>query len=229
MSILYFIRHGQASFGTDNYDRLSETGREQSRILARHVAKRKITFDLTVSGSLERQQRTADSFFEGASRPEHLVFPELNEYDSRAIMTALTPSVLEEKPELQKDARQLFTDRKSFQRVFEAVMLRWVSGNHSDDLGSFADFAAGINRSIDRLMADYGRGKTIGVFTSGGPISTAVQRALGFGNEEVMRINWQVANTSLTRFRCTERQFSLLSFNEYGHLESAGDEYITFR
>lgn len=229
MSIIYFIRHGQASFGTDNYDRLSETGQEQSRILARHLANRKITFDLTVSGSLERQQRTADLFFENSSRPEHLVLPELNEYDSRAIMTALTPRVLEEKQELQKDAQQLFADRKSFQRVFEAVMLRWVSGNHSDDIVSFADFAAGINWSINRLMADHGRGKTIGVFTSGGPISTAVQRALRISNEEVMRINWQVANTSITRFRCTEKRFSLLSFNEYGHLETAGDDYITFR
>jgi len=229
MSIIYFIRHGQASFGTDNYDRLSETGQEQSRILARHLGERKTAFDLTVSGSLERQQHTADCFFEGSSRPEHLVLPELNEYDSRAIMTTLTPSVLEEKPELQQDAQKLLKDRKSFQRVFEAVMLRWVSGNHSNNLVSFADFSAGINRSIDRLMTDHGSGKTIGVFTSGGPVSTAVQRALGIAHEEVMRINWQVANTSVTRFRCTESRFSLLSFNEYGHLEAAGDEYITFR
>ncbi len=229
MSTIYFIRHGQASFGTGNYDRLSETGEEQARILAGHLKGRGVTFDLSISGSLERQRRTADIFFGDELRPEHLVIPGLNEYDSRAIMTALTPSVIEKNPGLEEDAKQLFESRKSFQRVFEAVMLHWVSGKHPDDLVSFREFAAGINSAIDKIISKHGSGKTIGVFTSGGPVSTAVQRALKIDNEEVMRINWQVANTSVTRFRCTNTRFSLLSFNEYGHLEEAGKKFITFR
>jgi len=34
MSDLYLIRHGQASFGKDNYDRLSPLGIRQARILS---------------------------------------------------------------------------------------------------------------------------------------------------------------------------------------------------
>ena len=38
MSVIYLIRHGQASFGTDNYDQLSAVGREQSAILGSYFA-----------------------------------------------------------------------------------------------------------------------------------------------------------------------------------------------
>ena len=37
MGVLYLIRHGQASFGTDDYDRLSDLGHEQSRLAGRHL------------------------------------------------------------------------------------------------------------------------------------------------------------------------------------------------
>ena len=34
MSILLLVRHGQASWGTEDYDRLSELGERQARVLA---------------------------------------------------------------------------------------------------------------------------------------------------------------------------------------------------
>jgi len=39
MNEIYFIRHGQASFGEENYDRLSDLGVKQAKHLARHLAK----------------------------------------------------------------------------------------------------------------------------------------------------------------------------------------------
>ena len=38
MSVLYLVRHGQASFGTDDYDRLSDLGKAQSRTTGRFLA-----------------------------------------------------------------------------------------------------------------------------------------------------------------------------------------------
>ena len=38
MPVIYLIRHGQASFGKEDYDQLSEPGWEQSRKIGRaHV------------------------------------------------------------------------------------------------------------------------------------------------------------------------------------------------
>ena len=54
MGILLLVRHGQASWGAENYDQLSEIGWEQGRILGRALAERGIQPDLVVSGGMQR-------------------------------------------------------------------------------------------------------------------------------------------------------------------------------
>ena len=48
------VRHAQASFGTDDYDRLSELGHRQSRWLGEYLAERQLTFARVVTGTLRR-------------------------------------------------------------------------------------------------------------------------------------------------------------------------------
>ena len=43
MSTILLVRHGQASFGAADYDNLSPTGHEQSRVLGAALAARGIT------------------------------------------------------------------------------------------------------------------------------------------------------------------------------------------
>ena len=59
MSVIYLIRHGQASFGTDNYDQLSAVGREQSAILGSYFADLREPIHGIYTGTLERQRETA--------------------------------------------------------------------------------------------------------------------------------------------------------------------------
>ena len=59
MSELIFVRHGQASFGQKSYDKLSDLGIEQVRILALHLQSLGEEFDYIYCGSLLRQQETA--------------------------------------------------------------------------------------------------------------------------------------------------------------------------
>ena len=40
MAEILMVRHGQAAFGTDDYDRLTEVGWEQSRLLGDYFARR---------------------------------------------------------------------------------------------------------------------------------------------------------------------------------------------
>ena len=65
MSVLYLVRHGQASFGTDDYDRLSDLGKEQSRITGRFLAAQGIEPDRIVHGEMLRQRQTAEGLLEG--------------------------------------------------------------------------------------------------------------------------------------------------------------------
>ena len=47
MSELHLVRHAQASFGSDNYDQLSDLGHRQSRLLGGHF-KLKYTLKLVM-------------------------------------------------------------------------------------------------------------------------------------------------------------------------------------
>ncbi len=61
MSILHLVRHGQASFGADDYDNLSPTGIQQSIELGKALAKQQSTFDYVIVGPHRRHMQT----FEG--------------------------------------------------------------------------------------------------------------------------------------------------------------------
>ena len=85
MSKLVLVRHGQASFFSDDYDRLSEMGERQSRALAEYWLKSGVAFDEVYTGTLVRQKRTAevvgDAFRDaGQPWPVHEVLPGLDEY-----------------------------------------------------------------------------------------------------------------------------------------------------
>ncbi|NBT74061.1 MAG: histidine phosphatase family protein, partial [Betaproteobacteria bacterium] len=66
MGTLYLVRHGQASFGAQNYDQLSERGRQQSVQLGNYWRQRGLTFDAILTGTLQRHLQTWQGIAEGA-------------------------------------------------------------------------------------------------------------------------------------------------------------------
>ena len=63
MGVVLLVRHGQASFGADDYDVLSETGWEQSRLLGGWLADRKVVPDVILRGDMRRHRETARGKF----------------------------------------------------------------------------------------------------------------------------------------------------------------------
>lgn len=234
MSTLFFIRHGQASFGKENYDALSPIGKQQSYLLGNYFVRRGICFDSIYTGTLSRHEETEKEMrraYEerGIAFPQSYRIAQLNEYDSHSILKALVPELLAKGAVRDSDVANIFTDRKSFQRVFEAAMLAWASGEFHAALPSWSDFVAGVNQALGTIMQKDGRGKTVAVITSGGPVSAVVRRALSLSDENTMRVTWQIKNASFSRFKCTTETLMLESFNEVPHLEEAGGEIITYR
>ena len=78
MAELIVIRHGQASFGTDNYDRLSDLGAAQSRAVGDHLRRIGWHPDRILTGTLDRQRDTLRDMGFGPAELEHAG---LNEYD----------------------------------------------------------------------------------------------------------------------------------------------------
>ncbi|MGF6415017.1 histidine phosphatase family protein [Paraburkholderia sp. 32] len=90
MAELHLIRHGQASFGAENYDRLSDIGTRQARWLGEYFADSKLCFDRVVIGTMRRHRQTADAILEGLGSPvvEMTQHAGLNEYDFDALYRA---------------------------------------------------------------------------------------------------------------------------------------------
>jgi broad specificity phosphatase PhoE len=236
MSTLYLIRHGQASFGAENYDRLSEAGVKQARLLAERFCSLSLRFDAVYTGEMARQRDSAMELMNLCAQ-RNLPAPELkldlawNEYDFRFVLSALIPLLMQEDPGISEDVSRMLTDKSAFQRVFEKTTVRWVSGvDHVPGLMKWSDFKARVGEGIGRIMSRHGKGSRVAVFTSGGPIAVAVQRAMNISDEMTMGLTWQIVNNSYTRFMFTNSRFSLATFNEHPHLEDAGNGgLITYR
>ncbi|WP_319409135.1 histidine phosphatase family protein [uncultured Desulfosarcina sp.] len=236
MSTLYLIRHGQASFGTSDYDALSDRGRHQARVLGGFFLKTGIRFDACWSGTLNRQQQTLgevrDTYLDaGLDLPLPAETAALDEYDYEAVLRALIPVIEKEDPAFICDVNGMLSDRQAFQKVFGRVMTRWASGRDSmDDLLSWSSFAAGVTTGIRDIIERSARGSQIAVFTSGGPIAASVGRVLGLDAEKTISLSWQLVNASLTRFKFSDGRISLATFNEQGHLEGqGGNSLVTYR
>lgn len=135
MSVIYMVRHGQASFGKPNYDELSEKGVYQAQVLAEHLLQVDVQFDAVYAGELVRQRDTARHFSavyrrRGKPVPELRDAPEFNEYDAKSVFLTYTNELAEKDAAMRDDLDHIYTDRKAFERVYEKVVRRWISGDH---------------------------------------------------------------------------------------------------
>lgn len=235
MSEIYFIRHAQASFGDEDYDHLSELGIRQAQILGDYFALLDMKFQAIYSGEMERQIDTAETVMpllpEGNTESGLHVKAEFNEYGSRSIIRAEISDMMREDPSISEDWNRFYTDMRSFQRIFERAMLRWISGGCDiPGMETWQVFTKRVRSGVRNIIEEKGQKKRIAVFTSGGPISAVMQMALGLSNEETIRLSYQIRNTSVSIIKYRDNELSLSSFNSVAHLEYLNDEaLITYR
>ncbi|MBX3415026.1 MAG: histidine phosphatase family protein [Pirellulales bacterium] len=239
MSILFVVRHGQASFFEDHYDRLSALGRKQSRLLGEYWAARGITFDEVFTGPRERQIDTAHEVGEsfraaGLAWPEPTVLEELDEYQAEAVLKQALPSLLEEHPTLREmyaavEAAEGRDEKlRTFQRVYEVVIGRWARGELDlPGIEPWAEFRDRVQRGYDRITAEGSSGRRVAAFTSGGPVGVSMERALKLPPETTLQIAWMVRNGSVSEFLFSGNRFTLSYFNSFPHLSEP--EMWTYR
>lgn len=241
MSTLTLVRHGQASFFSDDYDKLSELGEEQSRVLGRHWIELGTGFDEVYVGTLKRQTRTAECagepFLEqGLDYPEIQTMAALNEYPSDQVMGVLLPELCETHPEIKvlSDDYSIATESghkyKSFHRLLEAIMEKWVHKEYeTDSISTWEEFAGGVRDSLQEIMNKGGSGRRVAVFTSGGPIGVSVQTVLRAPELQAAKLNWRVRNASLTDFTFSNAdRVTLDAFNATPHFVNKPD-LLTYR
>jgi len=233
---LYLIRHGQASFGADDYDVLSEVGVRQSQALGEHFAQLGLKLDRCVAGNLRRQQDTARLALtavqeHGPSMPAIETDPAFNEFDADGVIRALLPGLLADEPNARHILRNGAHNRSEFQRLFALMVQRWHAGEHADDgLETWQAFTARVEAGLQRLLDTAGSGDNIAVFTSGGTIAALLHLVTGITPSQAFALNWQIINTSLTQLKFRGRDVALASFNSQAHVQLLKlPELITYR
>lgn len=233
---IYLIRHGQASFGADDYDVLSPIGVRQAEVLGAHLAQLGLRFDRSISGALRRQQHTASSTLQQL-RDADIAIPDLeidaafNEFDADAVIRTLLPDMLDEEPEALHILRNGAQNRAEFQRLFAKLIGRWISAEHDHaGLQSWQDFVEQVQAGLARVLEQANSKQNIAVFTSGGTITALLHLITGIPPAQAFELNWQIVNTSLSCLKFRGSQVSLASFNSHVHLQLLkAPELITYR
>lgn len=221
MGTLYLVRHGQASFGADDYDQLSPLGEQQCRRLGEHLRGRGLIWQASYSGTLRRQVQSLDAIAQGhGGVPAPTRLPGLNEYDSEAVVRALYAEI-PPPPDPADSFRHHF-------RLLREGLTAWMAGRTAPaGMPSHADFVAGVRDALDHVRAQHD-GNVLMV-SSGGPIAHAVGLVLGLAAPAVIDLNMRLRNSAVTEFQVTPKRHLLVSFNGIGHLEQGvGPDWITY-
>lgn len=224
MSTIYLIRHGQASFGAQNYDKLSELGRRQARVVGEYLRDCDIHLDAVYSGDLSRQLETASLAL--AALPKdipHHIDPRLNEIQNDEQLRCLLPEVIKRQPAVKALVDRGLNSSKDYQKVIDAVFNYWVNPACTDPrIQSWADFSSGAEQSVADIVRVHGSGKTIGIFTSGGTLATIVAQVLGLSGEQTYQFYEPIFNCSVTQLFYSKSKISLSYFNDCSFLRVMG-------
>ena len=213
MGSIHLIRHGQASWGADDYDQLSELGQKQSTALGMSWEASDWVPTTSVAGSLKRHAQTAISAIDACGQGEgYDIDAGWDEFDHIAIARAHDPAALG-------------ADAKAFQAVLNSALDGWIAGGASEG-ESYQQFVDRVMSAFDRVVAAAGSGRTVAVFTSGGPIALVASHLLTGGTTLFQRINDVVINASATTVIVGKSGPRLLTLNEHGHLPR---DMVTFR
>ena len=225
MASLLLIRHGQASYGQADYDRLSPRGEEQARVLGTYLADHRI--DALYVGPLRRQVQTATLAAETArTLPPPISLAELAEYPAFEMIQHFMPKLVAEDPELAtlttKPSRQLAD------RAFKTILDRWSRDEWQlDAVERVATFTGRVRAGLDRVVRDAGSGAKIAIVTSAGPIGVAIGLVFGATEHHMVRASVVVRNASISELKLRTKDFawhpdrvSMVSFNSVSHLPS---------
>ena len=222
MGQLLLVRHGQASFGAEDYDVLSETGWAQARQLGAWLGERDTVPTALVRGGMRRHRETLEAMVEGAgwTGTDTEIDPGWDEFDHLAVVAQ------------EPDPPEHELDNREFQQVFERAVGRWISAEHEGYHETYAGFVDRVRAALDRAGSAAGPGGVVVVVSSGGPVAAACAALIDPDGGDAdrarlwQRLNTVTVNSSVTRVVVGSTGPRLLTFNEHSHL--APDD-VTYR
>ena len=224
------VRHGQAMFLTDDYDRLSDLGATQAARVGVALAGEGVGDAIFRVGTLKRQRETlaalgkAGNYAAVADTESDSAFDEFP-FDAmlhRQIDRLRGQNARFDAAIAAYDAAVDRPDRiRSIQQLLELAIDDWVGQELSDadaGLPSWRTFCGTVMSGVARLQAEVPSGSDVVLVTSGGVVAAVTQHALGATFDVAARLCWRVNNASITQLTFNRERLSLDHFNRVGHL-----------
>ncbi|MBL4803108.1 MAG: histidine phosphatase family protein [Emcibacter sp.] len=215
MAEIYLVRHGQASFGADNYDQLSDLGHQQSEYLGQYFTDRDINFDHIIIGTQHRHRQTAESILGhplSDSAADYDSHSGLNEYD----FSVLYKAFMAQHPDTEAAAKE--GNRRIFYQRLKLALKLWSEDRLTEDLPeSWTDFKTRVADALTHIQNRVTG--TCLVVSSGGPISMAIGHILELNPPKIIDLNLQVKNTSFSHIYLGQDRMHLSCFNNIPHLD----------
>ena len=206
------MRHGQASWGSADYDQLSDLGYRQGAALGSAWEAGGFRPTWSVCGSMKRHAQTAVAAIDAIDGDLYDIDAGWNEYDHLGLADAT-------------DAASRPTDAKAFQAILDARLADWVSGGIAGP-EPYTEFRSRVIGALDAATEQAGSGKSVVVFTSGGPIGLVASHLLAGDDSLFIAMNRVVINASVTTVIIGRGGRRLLAFNEHTHIPS---DMLSFR
>ena len=233
MPALYLIRHGQASFGAEDYDQLSELGMRQSQHLGKFLAAQGIVPNAVICGGMKRHRQTAEGCLNamglGAQFTDDASLwstdSDWNEYDHLQILEAYTalPGVGDRMVEDMAGANP----KAGFQKHFSLAMQRWCDGKFDNEYReTWSAFCSRVDRGLATAASASGN---VFVFTSGGAISAVSRQLLDLSDLKALSLSWTLANAAYSKVLAGKNGVVLASMNEHSHLDGKCRDLLSYR
>ncbi len=209
MPHITLVRHGQANSQAsdeDDYDRLSDLGRKQSRWLGAHLHETGEDFTRVYAGTLRRHRETAQEMGTQMRAADVVHDPRLNELEYFTLARLLA----------DQHGIVLPVDRDGFLRHLPVMFAHWQEGRLEGAPETFEAFEHRV-RSVLHDIAD-GAGRAL-VVTSGGLIGMALRVTMELDLRSLAHVCLAVHNTSLHRFEPLPTGLALMQFNAIPHLD----------
>lgn len=236
MATVTLIRHGQASFGAENYDQLSSLGYQQAEYLGRFFSDTGRTVNGVMMGAMTRHQQSFDSFaktFTAVSNTSPIVLPEFNEFDHEQVL--LVGNNLSNKLEIGALVAQSNNPKAAIFNLFSKAIARWQSGEHDADYSE--TWSAFKQRAWQGFLqaAKYANELSsesndvnVLVFSSGGVISCIAGQLLGVQDKTIFKLNFSMANSAMTQIKVKGNRHTLMTLSEYSYLHHPTESLITW-
>ena len=243
MASIYLIRHGQASFNSDNYDQLSPLGFQQARHLGEGLKQKALLPDIVISGTMQRHQETANSSIDAFSTeskfdlvsrtaiiPEITLIPEWNEFDHQNVIAAINPE-WESSRRFRQHINEHPSPEEYFIQLFSQGINRWTSGDFDSDYKEpWSRFKERIQSGLEVVVNADPAGGNAFVFTSGGPISSIVMNLLNIPESNLLKLNQTLVNCGVTKLVSGKNGVFVSTLNEHTVFDSEQHQHmITYK